>query len=342
MAGSCWAEVASRPAEKQPARPQKPIRSLSRGIVAARGRPAERAAGGGPAPPAAPAAAPPAPMPGPAAPAAAPATPVAAPPAAAPPAAPALGWDMVKTHTWDALWFFGGEHPSGFSTTVTLRARGFTNPAALAWKIAAGAGRVAFAAPPSGSEVRVRSTAGSVRANDVSIDVREGTGAGAPTFTGHMSVLKPHRLLRRGLPHDIPGSPPWAPAPPGVPGYWTVIGYRVVDNLGGTVVGATVNEHFPSAKVNDQPNNWTSPAAFATVPFWENTNGTFPDNWFQWGGHPAPVAPTAANAGQPVDHMDHQFYVGSKTPAKGLIVQKHVAHRYLGRARHEGIISPVP
>jgi hypothetical protein len=249
---------------------------------------------------------------------------------------------MVKTHKSDALWYFGGEHPLGFSTTVGLEARGFTNAADLVWKITAGADKVSFAAPPAGSDVRLRSTAGSIRADDVLVELREGSAAGAPSFTGNLSVLKPHKLLMRGAPVDVAGSPPWAGAPAGVPGYWTRIGYRVVDNLGGTIVGATVNENFPSAKVDDQPNNWEAPADFITTPFWPETDGTFVDHWFQFGGVPAPVGPAAATAGQAVDHMDHEFYVGSETPALGCRVQRHVTHRYLGIARHEGIVSPAP
>jgi hypothetical protein len=112
--------------------------------------------------------------------------------------------------------------------------------------------------------------------------------------------------------------------------------------VGGTIVGATVNEHFPTAKVNDVPNNWPGPAAFATTPYWANTNGTFVDNWYISCGNPSPVAMSSANATDPVDHMDHEFYVGSQTPGRGCRVQKHTAQRLRAFAEHNNIITPAP
>jgi hypothetical protein len=123
--------------------------------------------------------------------------------------------------------------------------------------------------------------------------------------------------------------------------YWTEIRYRILDNMSGTIVGATVNENFPGAPTADQPNNWPNPAVFTTVPFWRNTNGKFVDNWFTSCGTPAP-APGGPTAGTGVDRMPHEFYVGSDTPGRGVRVQRHTAHRYLGFARHEGITTPAP
>ncbi len=312
--------------------------------------PCARVAGGGSAPGAADAGLAPAtpPAPEPAAPAPAPASaaptapataPAAAPPAAAP-AAPALSWTHVLTHRYDALWFFCGEHPSGFSITAHLQAAGAGNPAALRWRVTQGADKAEFDGAPSGADVTVKSKAGSARANDVEIEVAEGTGPTARSYLGRLTVRKPDRLIARAI-TDHAACPPWA-ACGACPAYWTELGYRIVDNVSGTIVGATVNENFPSAKVNDQANNWVNPAAFATVPFWENTNGTFVDNWFVSCGNPAPVAPGTPNAGQAVDHMAHEFYVGSKTPARGCRVQTHTAQRNLGMARHTNIVTPAP
>jgi hypothetical protein len=142
--------------------------------------------------------------------------------------------------------------------------------------------------------------------------------------------------------NDNDACPAWAGCSAACTAYWTTIDYRIVDNVSGTIVGATVNENFPGAKVNDQANNWGNPAAFITTPFWENTNGTFIDNWFISCGNPAPVAHAAANANTGVDRIPHEFYVGSKTPGRGVRVQTHTAHRYLGFARHENITTPAP
>ncbi len=265
----------------------------------------------------------------------------AAEPAEAAPAAPTLSWEFVKRHKWDALWWFNGEHPSGFSITARLRATGFGDATLLNWSIVRGSDKVAFQGAATGAEVTLESKKGSARLNDIDISVQEGTAAGAPSYTGQFTVRAPNRLIHRSD-TDHAACPPWGGCGAACTAYWTEIDYRIVDNVGGTIVGATVNENFPGAKTNDQANNWPNPAAFATVPFWENTNGTFVDNWFVACGNPAPVAPTAANANTGVDQLPHEFYVGSKTPAKGVRVQTHTAHRRLGFARHEGITTPAP
>lgn len=261
---------------------------------------------------------------------------------AAGPAAPALSWSHLLRHKNDALWFFCGAHPSGFSTDARLRAAGFANPALLNWRITNGADKVMITGAAVGDGITVESKAGSTHRDDVFVEVTEGAGPAAPSFTGHLTVLRPSRLIHRGADTDHGACPGWAACGVGCSAYWTEIGYRVVDNMSGTIVGATVNENFPGAKTNDQVNNWGNPAAFITVPFWANTNGTFVDNWFQSCGNPAPVAPGSANAGTGVDRIPHEFYVGSQTPALGCRVQTHTAHRYLGFARHEGVTSPAP
>lgn len=276
----------------------------------------------------------------PATPATAPATPAAAP--ATPAAAPAtLAWTHVLRHKFDALWFSCGERPAWFSTTATLQASGYTDPARLSWRITEGSDKVGFTKAATGAQIVVESKKGSTRINDVELEVREGAGPGAPAYKGRMTVRKPHRLIPRAI-NDYAACPPWGGCPVACGQHLTTMGYRIVDNVGGTIVGATVNENFPGAKVDDQPNTWVSPAAFTTVPFWANTDGTFVDNWYVSCRTPAPVAPTDAAAGQGVDQLEHEFYVGSKTPGKGCIVQRHIAHRYLGRTRHEKIVSPVP
>jgi hypothetical protein len=255
-----------------------------------------------------------------------------------PPAA-ALSWSPVLRHRWDALWFFCEEHPAGFSTRMTLRASGAANPDRLEWFCREGADKVYAPGGWRGSEIELHSSAGSRRRDDVAIEVRDGPEDTAPSYTGRLSVLKPHRLIQRGI-SDHATCPPFDPCP-GVPAYWTEISYRVVNNLGGTIIGATANERFPSGKVNDQPNDWGGPATFHTRPYWPNTNGTFVDHWYRYGGNPSPD-PSGPNRAQAVDHMAHEFYVGSQTPGRGCRVQRHTAQRYRGYADHENIVTPAP
>jgi len=329
-------------------RPPAPTSSAHRfaavAVAQARGGAGNPEAAAVPAEPAAPAVAP-----SPAAPEAA-AVPATPPPAQAESperegavtASPGLSWTFVKTHTWDALWWFCGEHPSGFSTRIMLRAENFADPTALRWTIPRGSDKIAFAGAPSGPEVHVTSKKGSDRLDDITVRVTEGSIAGAPSHDGPLTVRKPHRLIHRFTRHHANCPAFDATCPAGVGAHWTEVGYRIVDNVGGTIVGATVNENFPGHKANDQANDWADPAAFVSVPVWPNTDGTFIDYWWVWGGHPAPVNPGAAHDGDSVDHMTHEFYVGGRTAATGCRVQTHTAHRFLGHTEHENIVTPAP
>jgi hypothetical protein len=262
--------------------------------------------------------------------------------AAEAPAPPSLTWEYKKRHKWDALWWFNGEKPSGFSVTARLEASGYGDPANLNWQIVHGSDKVAFQGASTGVEVILESKKGSSKKDDVEIQVREGTAADAPSYTEKFTVRTPHRLAPIST-TDFNGCPSWATSCPSTcSAHWTEIKYRIFDNVSGTIVGATVNENFPSAKTDEQTNDWVNPASFSSTPYWENTNGTFTDYWSVWCGTPTPVAPTDPAAGTGVDKLSHEFYVGSKVAGKGIRVQTHTAHRYLGYTRHEGITTPAP
>ena len=261
---------------------------------------------------------------------------------AAPATTPALSWAFVRTHTWDDLWFFCGEHPSGFSTRILLRADGYADRTVLRWSIERGADKIEFSGAPTGPEVHVASKAGSASLNDVTVRVTEGTGAGAPSHVGTLTVRKPHRLLPRFVRHH-PNCPPFdARCRAGTAAHWTEFGYQIVDNIGGTIVGATMNENFPSTKANDRPNSWWPPVAAPSTSDWRNTGGTFIDYWWVFGDPPLPLNPGDPHDNDSVDRTAHEFYVGSPIPGKGCRVQTHTAHRYLGHTMHENIVSPAP
>ena len=205
---------------------------------------------------------------------------------AAPAAAGTLRWQFIPQHRWDALWYFCGEHPSGFSTTATLRAEGYTNPNNVEWFVRQGADKVYAPGGFTGPEIVLHSSEGSRRADDVQIEVQERQpGGGLSSYQGGLTVRKPYRLRQEWTSdHTTCPDPSLVPSP----AIWSEIHYRIIDNVGGTIIGATVNERFPSPPVNDQPNNWSS-APTTSSQNWPNTNGTFTDNLYMCGGTPPPV-----------------------------------------------------
>lgn len=268
--------------------------------------------------------------------------PVATLPAArggAPPGA-GLTWRHVKSHAHDALWFFCGERPSGFSTTATLRAEGFSDPDRVDWFVRRGADKVFAPGGFRGPELVLHSGAASARPDDVEVEVQETAPDGSvASHLGTMTVRAPHRL-RQEWTAEPGGCPPGVPGSAGCPGLTSEIHYRVIDNVGGTIVGATVNERFPTAPVADQPNNWTG-ATITSGTAWRNTDGTFTDTLFKCCGTPAPVPPSSPQWGDKVFHQTHEFFVGSATSGRGCLVQRHTLQFYRGTADHEDIHSPV-
>ena len=233
-----------------------------------------------------------------------------------------LSWELVKSHQWDALWFFCGEHPSGFSTSVRLRAVGYSDPARVSWFVRQGADTVYAPGGFTGPEITLHSSAGSRRAGDVHIEVQETMPDGTVTsHLGDLTVRKPHRLHQEwSTEHNT--CPPWDAAGAGCPSLWSEINYRIFDNVGGTIVGATVNELFPGPVVADQPNHWSA-ATITSGTSWPNTNGTFTDNLYKCCGIPPPVPPSSPQWGDAVYHEPQEFYVGSEAPGKGCRVQVH-------------------
>jgi hypothetical protein len=209
------------------------------------------------------------------------------------------------------------------------------------WFVRQGADKVYAPGGFSGPEITLHSGAGSQRPDDVHIEVQERMPDGAVTsYLGRLTVRKPHRLLHEWS-SDHASCPPWDPSPATCPSFWSEISYRVLDNVGGTIVGATVNERFPGPAVDDQPNHWTG-APVTSGTSWPNTNGTFIDNLYKCCGIPAPVPPSSPNWADKVYHEPHEFYVGSTTSGRGCRVQVHTLQFYRGFADHENIRSPAP
>jgi hypothetical protein len=256
-------------------------------------------------------------------------------------AATTLRWKYVKQHRWDALWYFCGEHPSGFSTSATLRAEGYGDPDRLEWFIRHGSDKVYAPNGFRGPEITLYSSAGSQQPDDVHIELQERLPGGATTsYLGHFTVRKPHRLIQEST-TDHTSCPPWDPSPASCPAFWTEISYRILDNMGGTIVGGTVNERFPGPAVDDQPNHWRL-ATTTSGASWPKTNGTFVDNLYKCCGIPAPVSSASANWSDKVYHEPQEFYVGSTTAGRGCRVQVHTLQFYRGFAEHENIRSPAP
>ena len=222
-----------------------------------------------------------------------------------------------------------------------LHASGSSDPSQLSWRVIHSADKAAFVGPPSGENVVVESRKGSAQTDDILIEVREGMAVNSPAYIGKLTVRQPQSLNPILPEQDHAGCPPTPRCPNDCTAYWTEIKYEIVNNLRETVANAPINEKFPGPKTNDVENDWIIPSA-VSKPYFKNEKGTFTDLWAYWCGKPLPVSPTHPTAYIGIDQIPHEFYGGSEKPGMGVRVQKHIAHRYLGYARHENITTPAP
>ena len=228
----------------------------------------------------------------------------------------------------NVLWYFGGG-AGGLDQPTTIELSVFPFATACTWQIDQGADKVAFEGTAC-LGARLTSRRPSFARNDVWVSV---IVDGRRSDPHRVSVLKPHSARFLYLTDfSIFG------------GYDTRIYYQVEDQLGDPVKNIWVEEDFTTGQVVD----WTGPE----TPSWGHPtiSGAFwPDGVF-WDrvtvGQcipptcvPGAVGPNHPQAGRPVRHYGQALSAGTIARIR---FQTNVQQWYLGKGRHEAVVSPVP
>ncbi|MGA8619649.1 MAG: hypothetical protein WB660_14170 [Candidatus Sulfotelmatobacter sp.] len=231
----------------------------------------------------------------------------------------------------NTVWWFNGQTPSGYSTSITLTASGGS---AYSWSITSGSNMITLSGT-TGPSVTVKSTgtAFSSTATNIAVTVTD-TATGESSAPFYITSRRPYLLVVGTVTDQCDST--W--------GYDDYFNYTIKDQMGAALPSSIpLNEYWITAVVNDYPNtNWrrsnpgnyttaaTSPAQFADEIQGENI--TLP-----------PTPPTACpSAGQAVDHWGQEWFIGSLTSGSGASVQTDTIQKYTNNAQIQSITSPVP
>ena len=174
---------------------------------------------------------------------------------------------VVQITGQSVVWWFNGQNPSGYTTTVTLTALP-SGGSSYSWQFTAGSSKASFS-NQSGNTINVKGTALSTGLNDISVKVTVTTSAGTgPSGPFNMTVKGPYKL--------VPGSNFYS-ADPNY-GYDTKLYYTIKDNLGANLpldVGFAEQWTAPMDNSPYPSNNWGSPLAVGST----SSNSEFYDHF---------------------------------------------------------------
>jgi hypothetical protein len=227
------------------------------------------------------------------------------------------------------LWYFSGQNPSGFSTSITLSSDGGSG---TTWAVTSGSNQVTLSST-SGAQITVTSsgTNFSASSNDVSITA---TVNGVQSSPYVLTTHKPYRLVPVDIFNNCNSNY----------GYVTQITYVIQDQLPSPLgADVPVNEHFPAGGyTEDYPGTtWIVGDETPGTAY----NGALVDQVSGMLLSHGPWVPTPTcddNDSTKVHHFNQEFRVGSLTTSAGTLVQTDAIQRYVGRAEHINKQSPVP
>jgi hypothetical protein len=228
----------------------------------------------------------------------------------------------------NTVWWFNGQTPSGYSTSITLTASGGS---AYSWSITSGSNMITLSGT-TGSSVTASSTgtAFSSTTTDIAVTVTD-TPSGQSSAPFYITSRRPYRLLLGAITYQCDSQY----------GYSDLFPYTIQDQMGALLPSITTpfNENWTTPVGNNYPNN-----------NWQRYNpqpGLTSDSEFtdQIQGAPSGSTPPTAcpSAGQAVDHWGQEWFVGDLYPlGGGAAVQTDTIQKYTNHAEVQSITSPVP
>ena len=229
----------------------------------------------------------------------------------------------------NTIWWFEGQSPAGYATSITLTSSGGTS---TTWAVTAGGDKVSLSST-SGSSITVTSTGTAFSSAPADITITA-TANGQTSSPFSITTRKPDRLA----------SPQTRPFCDSFYGYSDMISYEIRDQLNTVVPTAiTWNEQFTSPCLQDNPQgNWCSYG----LPTESGDVGTILVDMIQGPGlnNTTPPNPTPVCVGDSTQqqHWAQEFWVGSATPGVGVRVQTDNLVRFTNHAEHQNIVSPTP
>jgi hypothetical protein len=221
----------------------------------------------------------------------------------------------------NTLWWFNGENPSGYSTSIDLSSDAGRS---TQWSIVDGSDKVTLSTT-QGEYTTLTSIGYSQSGGDVRIAATVEWGTTEFTVT----VRAPHSLVPVRASYECDATY----------GYFAQLLYVMQDQLGTDLPSdVPINEQWTTGVSNDYAGaNWRRADPQGLI-----TDGpAFVDGIFgEYPGLPAVPQPTCDGNSQPVQHWGQTWQVGSLTIGAGRRVQTNTLQKLIGRALHTNIISP--
>jgi hypothetical protein len=222
----------------------------------------------------------------------------------------------------NTVWYFGGENPSGYATSVTLTSSG---GASTTWTVTAGSNEINLS-PTSGSQTTITSSGSSFSSSVGDIGVKA-TAGGVDSAVFSITSRKPYEMIPADMATTSCDSSQV---------YLTKIFYTVRDQLHDPLpANVPQNEKWTSGVSNDYTGaNWQRGSEFGGV--------VGPVDWFdQIGAYTGTGATPTANclggAGTAVQHWGQEWRFGSTTIGSGMAIQTDTLQKYTNHAAHQNV-----
>ena len=223
----------------------------------------------------------------------------------------------------NTVWWFSGQNPSGYSTSITLTSSG---GASTTWAVTSGATKVKLSAT-SGASTNVTSsgTAFSSAVGDIKITA---TVSGVSSSPFAITSRKPYRLVKGIITQGCDTTY----------GYSDLLNYQIQDQLLVNLPNnVPIGENWTAPAVQDYAgNNWGWPTAGST----NAVAAAFADHITGRAISGAVPVPVCSGTATKVQHRNQSWYVGSLTIGVGVLVQTDVLYRYTQHGEHDSIVSP--
>ncbi|MCU1284096.1 MAG: hypothetical protein JWO13_446 [Acidobacteriales bacterium] len=240
---------------------------------------------------------------------------------------PVQGTVTPKITGPNTVWYFNGQTPSGYNTTITLTSSGGSS---TTWAVTAGSTKVTLSAT-TGTSIDITSSGSAFSApaaNDISITA---TAAGQTSAPFTITSRTPTSLSFVS----------WDNNPNDLFVWHTTICYDISDNLNTLMPSPVpVNEAWTSAIVRDYPSNtWQRKSE-------QNVSATSDANPYRFcdqiDGDDPGVTPTPVLVGtsDPIVHWGQKISVGRNISGLGKPVQKDSLQKYLTYADHISKVTP--
>ena len=240
----------------------------------------------------------------------------------------------------NTVWWFDGQTPSGYSTTITLTALP-SGGTSYSWQVVAGTDKAYISGYPSANQANIVGNAWSASEDDVTVTCQiTATGvSGVPSID--LTVRGPYQL-----------TPPTETdeADPNY-GYSSYIGYTIEDNFGAALPSPVpLNEYFTTGLNYNSPYNSTNCNWPQGTPQGTTTSTSAPAYFADHisgynlsdSPEPVPTGPQSPLSTQGVIYFGQEWYVGSTTPGYGALVQADTLQHYIDHGRHLLPTTPDP